>query len=35
MKMALRNVALVDLDQSISIKGISKLSLGMATSWIS
>ena len=30
MKMVLRNVALVALDQSISIKGISKLSLAMA-----
>lgn len=35
MKMALRNVALIDLDQSISIKVISKLLLAMATSWVS
>ena len=35
MKMALRNVALIDLDQSISIKGISKLLLAMATSRVS
>lgn len=34
MKMAVRNVALVAFDQSISIEDISKMSLAIATSWV-